>query len=194
MAFFCPLAIAFIWFLSLLPAFSSATTILPVSLSQMTEKVDTIVAGVVTDTHSYWENGRVYTDATVETLEYFKHPTAERPPRIVVKSLGGEVEHTRMHVDGVPELIPETEVVLFLIKRQDKYTIYGLHYGLCMVEPDYAAQTQKVSGPVFRTQTTRNLSTMAYSLNPLPQNGERVDLFFQRIRDLVQKSETTQAP
>lgn len=188
MAFFCPLAIVFLWFLSLLPSSASATTILPVSLSQMTEKVDTIVAGVVTDTYSYWENARIYTDATVETLEYFKHPTAERPPRIVVKSLGGEVEHTRMHVNGVPELSPETEVVLFLIKQQDKYTIYGLHYGLCVVEPDYAVQSQKVSGPVFRAQTTRNLTTMAYSHNPLPSNGERVDLFFERVRRLVQEN------
>ncbi|BCS96321.1 hypothetical protein DSLASN_19530 [Desulfoluna limicola] len=166
--------------------FASATSIIPVSLTQLTERADSIVAGVITETHSYWEDGRIYTDATVETMEYLKHPTAERPHRIVVKSLGGEVEHTRMHVNGVPELVPDTEVVLFLIKRQDKYIIYGLHYGLCVVEPDYDAQSQRVSGPVFRAQTTRNLTTMALTRNPLPSSGERIDLFFERVRRLVQ--------
>ncbi|GEM_PF-1772746 len=178
--------VALLLVLSALPA--SATTIIPVSLTQLTEKVDSIVAGVITETHSYWENGRIYTDATVETMEFLKHPTSERPHRIVVKSLGGEVEHTRMHVDGVPKLEPDTEVVLFLIEHQGKYIIYGLHYGLCMVEPDYDAQSQRVSGPVFQVQTTRNLTTMALTRNPLPTGGERIDLFFERVRRLVQEN------
>lgn len=188
MAPFRHLTILVVLLLFLSAPLISATTIIPVSLTQLTERVDTIVAGVITETHAYWENGRIYTDATVETLEFLKHPTTERPHRIVVKSLGGEVEHTRMHVDGVPELVPDTEVVLFLIEHQGKYIIYGLHYGLCVVEPDYEAMSQRVSGPVFRAQTTRNLTTMAFTLNPLPSNGERVDLFFERVRRLVQEN------
>lgn len=174
-----PAAIGLIWLvLTLLPTATSATTVMPVSLSHMTAKADTIVAGVVTETYSYWESGRIYTNATVATLEFFKHPTADRPRHITVKYLGGQVDETRMDVQGAPHLSADDEMVFFLMKHQDTYTIFGLHYGLCPILTDGATHAQRVSGPVFRTPATQTCP-------PLPPEGERVELFFQRLRELV---------
>lgn len=164
---------------------ASATTIIPVSLPDLTAKVDTIVAGVVRETHAYWENGRIYTDVTFETMEFLKHPTPDRPREIVVKLLGGQIEDMRMEVHGVPQLRVDEEAVLFLMKRGATYTIYGLHYGLCRIETDFQNATQRVSGPVFRTRTTQNLSTQAFTLNTMPPHGEGLGAFFQRVRNAM---------
>lgn len=173
---------------------TSATTIIPVSLTELTGKVDTIVAGVVRESHAYWDEGRIYTDITVETMEFIKHPTPDRPREIVIQCLGGQVGDMRMEVHGVPLLQVNEEAVLFLMRHEDTYTIYGLHYGLCRIETNLQNATQKVSGPVFRTRTTQDQATMALSLNPLPPHGEGLDAFFQRVRDLIPPSNDDKQP
>lgn len=172
----------------------SATTVIPVSLTQLTQKVDTIVAGVVRDTHAYWDEGRIYTDVTLETMEFLKHPTAQRPETIVVRTMGGQIGDMRMEVHGVPDLHVDEEVVLFLRQHDEDYTIYGLYYGLCRIETDPDDASQSVTGPVFRARTTQSAETKALSLNPLPPNGEALDLFFQRVRDLLPPADETRQP
>lgn len=164
---------------------ASATTIIPVSLTELSEKVDTIVAGVVRETHAYWDEGRIYTDITVETMEFLKHPTSDRPREIVIKTLGGQVGDMRMQVHGVPKLQVDEEAVFFLMKHNEDYAIYGLHYGLCRIETNLQDTSQRVSGPIFRTRTTQNQATMAIRLNPLPPYGEELATFFQRVRNLI---------
>ncbi|WP_300667591.1 hypothetical protein [Desulfoluna sp.] len=176
------------------PPSLSATTVLPVSLTQLTEKADTIVAGVVQESQAYWDEGRIYTDITIETMEFLKHPTPDRPTVIVVRTLGGQVDDMRMEVHGVPRLKVDDEVILFLKKDDQAYTIFGLYYGLCRIETDPLDATQRVSGPLFRARTTQSLNTKALRLNPLPPQGEGLDAFFQRVRDLLPPSDETRNP
>ncbi|VVS95029.1 hypothetical protein [Desulfoluna spongiiphila] len=173
---------------------TSATTVIPVSLTQLTQKVDTIVAGVVRETHAYWDEGRIYTDVTLETMEFLKHPTAHRPETIVVRTMGGQIGDMRMEVHGVPDLALDEEVVLFLRQHGEDYTIYGLYYGLCRIETNPDDASQSVTGPVFRARTTQSADTKALSLNPLPPNGEALDSFFQRVRDLLPPADETRQP
>jgi len=172
----------------------SATTVIPVSLTQLTQNVDTIVAGVVLETHAYWDDGRIYTDITIETMEFLKHPTPHRPETIVVRTLGGQVGDMRMEVHGVPRLEADEEVLLFLNRHDGTYAIYGLYYGLCHIETDPENDSQKVTGPIFRARTTQSLNTKALSLNPLPPHGEGLEPFFQRVRDLLPPSDDERQP
>lgn len=181
---YAPFFSILLFFLSVFPL--SATTVIPVSLDRLTANVDTIVAGVVQETHAYWDEGRIYTDVVLETMEFLKHPTAERPDTLVVRTLGGQVGDLRMEVHGTPGLTVGEEVVLFLKKSDTAYTIYGLYYGLCRIEGDPVERSRKiVTGPLFRARTTQDMDTMALSLNPLPPRGEGLDAFFQRVRDLA---------
>ncbi len=163
----------------------SATSVIPISLSQLTEKADTIVTGIVIETHAYWNEGRIYTDTAIETMEFFKHPTPDQPPVIPITSLGGQIGERRMVVHGVPRMIPGEEVLLFLMKQGETYTIYGLHYGLCRIYIDPESASQRITGPLFYARTTQSLSTQSLRLNPLPPHGERLEIFFQRIRNLT---------
>lgn len=180
---YAPFFSILLFFLSVFPL--SATTVIPVSLDRLTANVDTIVAGVVRQTHAYWDEGRIYTDVVLETMEFLKHPSAERPATLVVKTLGGQIGDLRMEVHGAPELEVDEEMVLFLKNNDATYTIYGLYYGLCHIETDPVEASRKiVTGPLFRARTTQDVNTKALSLNPLPPRGEGLEAFFQRVRDL----------
>ena len=161
---------------------ASATIVLPISLAQLTQRTDTIVTGVVTETRSYWNQGQIFTDVTIETMEYLKHPDTTRPDQLVITTLGGQVEDLRMDVDGVPQFAPDQEGVFFLKKKGETLTIFGLHYGLCRIYTDPATGTQKVGGTLYQARTNQDISTMALSLNPLPPQGELLSSLFQRIR------------
>ena len=162
---------------------SQASLIVPVGFHRMSTSAHTIVAGMVRSRHTYWDQGRIYTDITLETMEFLKHPDADRPQEIVVTLLGGEVGDTRMDVSGSPTLFKGQEVVLFLMRHNEKYTVFGLSYGLCHVAIDPATDTQMVYGPVFQTRTFQNIpQTKSISLNPLPPQGEELHSFFKRIR------------
>lgn len=168
------------------PAFftspANATLIIPVGLSQITSASDVIVSGVVLDKTSYMENGRIYTDVAIATMEFIKSSGGQQPEELIVTTLGGRVGDLEMEVNGVPQLESDQEVVLFLVNRRDKLFIYGLHYGLCRVTINPKTDTQMVTGSLFSARTFQNPQTKSLALNPLPPGGEELGAFFSRIR------------
>ena len=171
--------------LILLAATAHATIVIPAPLQKLTKDSDTIVAGVVRETRSYWDQGRIYTDVIIDTMEYIKHPDASRPTTLIIKNLGGQIEDLRLDVDGVPQFAVDDEAVFFLHKTDDTYTIYGLHYGLVSVTTDPQTDTQRATGAVFQNRTTMGSQGEAQVINPLPPDGEKLSDFMTRVKGLL---------
>ena len=164
---------------------SQSTLVIPSSLEYMAGKADTIVNGTVRDTFGYWERNRIYTGVRVDVLEFVKSADPAKPSMVELKVMGGQVGEQRLEIDHAPRFTPGEEVLLFLVRQQDKYIVYGVYYGVCRVITAEDGVAKQVVGPVFNERKVQNIATQQVKLNPLPPNGEKLDAFVQRIRDLV---------
>jgi hypothetical protein len=166
---------------------SQSTLVIPSSLEYMAGKADTILNGTVRDTFGYWEQNRIYTGVRVDVLEYVKSADPAKPTEIELKVMGGQVGEARLEIDHAPKFTPSEQVLLFLVRQQDKYIVYGVYYGVCRVIDADDGLGKQVVGPVFNERKVQNIATQQAKLNPLPPGGEKLDTFVQRIRDLVDK-------
>lgn len=164
---------------------SQSTLVIPSSLEYMAGKADTILNGTVRDTFGYWEQNRIYTGVRVDVLEYVKSVDPAKPSVVELKVMGGQVGETRLEIDNAPKFSPGEEVLLFLVRHQDKYIVYGVYYGVCRVITAEDGAGKLVVGPVFNERKVQDIATQQVKLNPLPPNGEKLDVFVRRIRDLV---------
>ena len=92
-----------------------ATTVEPVSLSELVRRSATIVHGTVQETHTQWEDGggRLYTYVTVSANEILKgeNPGARS---VTFRQFGGRDGDRMVYVAGTPRFAPKQEVLLFL--------------------------------------------------------------------------------
>jgi hypothetical protein len=167
------------------PQVSQSTLVIPSSLAYMANKADTILNGTVRDTFGYWEQNRIFTGVRVDVLEYVKSADPAKPSVVELKVMGGQVGETRLEIDHAPKFTPGEQVLLFLVRQQDKYIVYGIYYGVCRVITAVDGVSKQVVGPVFNERKVQNIATQQAKLNPLPPGGEKLDSFVQRIRDLV---------
>ncbi len=166
---------------------SQSTLVIPSSLEYMAGRVDTILEGTVRDTFGYWEQNRIYTGVRIDVLEYVKSADPAKPSVVELKVMGGQVGETRLEIDHAPKFTPGEEVLLFLVRQQDKYIVYGIYYGVCRVIAAQDGVGKQVVGPVFNERKVQDVETRKVTLNPLPPQGEKLDTFVQRIRDLIDK-------
>ncbi len=181
--FFYPLI--FIGLLACTAQVSQSTLVMPSSLDYMADKADTIVTGVVGSSYGYWENGIIFTGVFVDVTEYIKNADTAKPTRIELKVMGGQVGETRLEIDHAPVFKPDEEVLLFLVRQDGKYQVYGIYYGVCRIFAGSDGTTSQVSGPVFENREVQNMDTRMIRLNTLPPGGETLDSFVHRIKELV---------
>ena len=115
---------------------AAATTALKFDLESLVANSNKIVLGDVTEVRSFREEGRIYTETTVEVVESWK---GDRTTSITIRHPGGRVGDTVTRVFGLPGFEPKERVVLFLRRavsasgetreQPARYTVTGLRQG-----------------------------------------------------------------
>lgn len=169
------------------PQVSQSTLVIPSSLKYMANKADTIINGTIRSSYGYREKNMIYTGVKVDVHEYIKSSDPTTPPIIELKVMGGEAEGQRLEIDRAPRFYPGDEVLLFLIRKKDKYLVYGIYYGACRVVTAADGVSKQVVGPVFSERKVQDLATKKVHMNTLPSEGEKLELFVQRVKDLIDR-------
>lgn len=109
----------------------SATTVIPMSVEELTSAATHIVRGHVLESWSAWDTSHklIYTYTRFQTDESLKGTT---DPVVLVKQLGGTVAEGTLHVAGVHPWSNGESAVLFLRPSQDQdgsFAVVGLMQG-----------------------------------------------------------------
>ncbi len=95
----------------LLAAGAAGTSLVRMSLADLTRSARAIVRARCFGSESRWENGEIWTFTRFAPLETLKGAV---PGPFVVRLIGGRVGNVTSQVDGVPRFMPGEEVILFL--------------------------------------------------------------------------------
>jgi hypothetical protein len=116
---------------------ASASTVVAMSLDQMTERAESIFLGRVTGTRADWnaERTRIYTYVTLEVDRYLKGGS---PSKVAtVRFLGGRVGAFMAMVPGSPRFEVGEEVLLFCAGGGARIpTVLGLSLGKFSIATD----------------------------------------------------------
>ena len=122
----CLLVILFAPIASLWVSLSYATEIIPSTLEYMTGFSDAIIIGYVNDKYSYWENGKIYTNISIDVEKFVKNPQGETSSSIEVKIPGGKVGDIGFEVDQAPVF---RNVLILTIVRECRSTFSKILLG-----------------------------------------------------------------
>jgi hypothetical protein len=105
-----------------------ALLIRPYGAADLYGEAERIVVGQVVEQRSFWNNekDRIYTEFTVRVERIEK---GREVPVVVVRILGGAVDHQELVVSGTPTFQPGERVLLFLKDRGEFHAVVGMHYG-----------------------------------------------------------------
>lgn len=124
-------SLAALLFLSLafggLPAF--ATTLMGLSIADLTQSSELVVRGVVSATRCEKDakSGRLYTYTTITPSTAYKGQPAKS---IVVRQIGGSWQGMEQWIPGTPRLKVGQDLVLFLIRENGLHFLKGMSQGL----------------------------------------------------------------
>ncbi len=113
------------------PAF--ATTLVALDVEGLTRLSDVVVRAQVLESQARVtkDGARIVTDTELEVLEALKGAPARR---LVAMQPGGVVGEIGQKVDATARFEPGEEVVVFLERRGDRYTVAGMLQGKWRVE------------------------------------------------------------
>lgn len=137
------------WMMAVSPA--RASTIVSMSLDQLTQASSDIVQGRVVDQVSRWNDAhtQIVTLTTLAVSQTFK---GNAPSSLQVEQMGGTVGNIRAYVPGDVALQPQTEYILFLEPQpgSSAYRMVGLTQGAYHVYQDATTEEQRVILPLGR--------------------------------------------
>lgn len=134
--------------MSLLPAILflpvlRATTLARLSLDQLAAGSDAVARVRCAGAESHWENGSIWTVATLEVVEAMK---GNLPREIAVRLPGGRVGHLTATVDGTPKFKPGDEAVVFLERSPaGGFTVAGWVQGTFRISRDPQTGSETVT-------------------------------------------------
>lgn len=122
---------AFLWMLIAITAVAGATTIVPMSVEELTRAADGIVEARAADSWSQWnpEHTIIFTFTRFEVLKTLK---GSLPQQLVVKQPGGVVGSHAVKVPGVRQFQSGESTLLFLrpsAAPDGTYVVVGLMQG-----------------------------------------------------------------
>ena len=126
-----------------------ATTLVRLSLEQMSQASTAIVRGRATRQDTYWnpQHTQVVTDTTIAVESVVKG----QPPRtLVVEQPGGTIGNFHEYVAGTVRFRPEASYLLFLEPAGDgpaRYLVVGLSQGAYRIYQDEVTHEERVIGP-----------------------------------------------
>jgi hypothetical protein len=159
------------WMVAVSPA--RASTVVSLSLDQLTQASSDIVQARVVNQASSWNDGhtQVLTITTVAVLQTFKGHTSST---VEIQQMGGTIGNMRVFVPGDITFQPQEEYVLFLepAPESSRYRLVGMTQGAYRVYQDATTHQERVILPAFSQLTTQLQSIGA--MNPagtLPLDG-----------------------
>lgn len=106
---------------------ASASTALKMDLDSLVANSDRIVVGQVVSMRSFWEDGRIYTDTTLEVLENWK---GDERKTVRVRQLGGRVGDMTTKVSGLARFQAGERALVFLENAgREAFIVTGLAQG-----------------------------------------------------------------
>jgi len=138
-----PHAAGVVALLVLTPGPSTATTLLKLSVEEMSRQAELIVTGKVTQVASQWSSDQttIYTFTTVQVMKCVAGACGEK---VLLKHRGGTVGDRTLSIPGTPELSQGQEVLLFLRKdpegEKGYFAVVGMCQGLFAIEKGKGGQ------------------------------------------------------
>lgn len=130
-------------------ATAHGTTLVRLSLEQLSQASTDIVRGHVVSQESQWnpEHTQIVTLTTVAVDQAMKgHP----PATMVIEQLGGTVGHIRSRVAGTVNFLPQGDYLLFLepaAANSSRYLPVGMMQGAYKIYRDAATREERVTQP-----------------------------------------------
>jgi hypothetical protein len=137
---------------------AGASTVVAMTLEQMSERADTIFLGRVTGTRADWnaERTRIYTHVTLEVDRYLKGGGGSRVE--TVRLLGGQVGPYLAMVPGSPRFATGEEVLLFCAGGGARIpTVLGMSLGKFTITSDASGDrivNRDISGLMLASHRT----------------------------------------
>ena len=114
-----------------------ATTVLKISLQEMTLGSDLIIQGTVSTARTVALRGNerhLQTQVTLQVHNVIKGKKGMKTLRLDL--MGGKLGKWVMHIPGMPSFNPGEDVVLFLEKTKSNWALTGLSQGKFVVQKD----------------------------------------------------------
>jgi hypothetical protein len=104
---------AWLAIMAALSAAAWATTVIPIPVEELSRRATLIVEARALNSRSEWnaQHTLIFTYTTFQVTSTLKGASA---PQIIVRQIGGKVDHTVVRVAGVQQWTPGEESVLFL--------------------------------------------------------------------------------
>lgn len=174
-----------------------ATSVKPLTLSEMVQRSPRIVHGTVVEAHSQWEEGgtQIYTYVTLAPKEMLKgkSPAGEK---VTFRQIGGRVGDKAVYVPGTPRFAPKQEVIVFLTgaDRGGYSQVMGIFQGAFRPVAG-AGRGRGVEGvsPEAIGSLVPEAGTISSGATASPTAGT-FDEFLQRVRGLVRAQTEGRAP
>lgn len=159
-----------------------ATTLVRLSLEQMSQASTAIVRGRATRQDTYWnpQHTQVVTDTTIAVESVVK---GQPPLTLVVEQLGGTIGNFHEYVAGTVRFRPETSYLLFLEPAGDdpaRYLVVGVSQGAYRIYQDEATHEERVIGPFGGVYSgARSASALTTGTAPLTEFQQQVSKAMQ---------------
>ncbi len=162
---------------------AKATTMVSMSLEQLTQASSKIVQGQVVSQVSRWndDHTQILTITTVEVSQVLKGNAAST---VEIEQLGGTVGNRRVFVAGDVSLRPQSEYVLFLEPATDasRFRVVGMTQGAYRLYQDASTHEERVIMPIYSQLPAQILAAMSANPNAtLPLDG-----FHKYVANLVE--------
>lgn len=137
---------------------ASGTTLMRMSLAQITQAAQVIVRARCIGNSTRWDAGEIWTFTSFDVEETW---SGSAPAQISVRLLGGSVGNLTSTVSGVPRFSPGEEVVLFLESTaRGDFSIVSWEQGTFRIRRDAhtgdeVAVQDTADSPVFDPATRR---------------------------------------
>jgi hypothetical protein len=137
------------WMIALSPL-AQATTLVRMSLTQLSQASSAIVRGSVVSQETRWnpQHTQILTFTTVAVREVIK---GNPPSTLVIEQLGGMVGHIRSWVPGTALLRPQTEYVFFLepsAANPSRFLPVGMLQGAMRIYREASTRQERVILPL----------------------------------------------
>jgi hypothetical protein len=154
-----------------LAAVGHATTLVRMSLAQISRASREIVRARCVANTTAWDVGEIWTFTTFDVEETWRGPAAGR---IIVRLLGGSLGSVTSRVSAIPHFQPGEEVVLFLepTARGD-FSVVSWQQGTFRIASDRASTGTSASNNEFVTQDTSSFETFDPSTHRFAKAGIR---------------------
>ena len=170
---------------------ATASTVEALTLDELTERADTIVVGEVV-----WQETVIHDDGTLRTwsrvhIEQQLRGTSVVGDEVVVETLGGKVGRIGMRVAGEPSFRLGERVVVFAHDtRQLTLRPVGMGQGVVRVRLEQGVEMALPTYQGLRLLRRDKTGAFAQARGPL-ENRERLELFLQRVRQIVESQRNT---